>query len=161
MRGEVQNDIIEADLGSGLNDMSSMVYRASTATMASASVNRSAISVDIEEPVYEGPIFDDLNIMGPRVDQQDDILIEEMVDRGAQKGDEIVNNQIDFVQSLENERVSEGSKRRNEFSKNFLGGRDIQKSRKEKLRGVELDVGSFRLYSPTSSEFDFAMTQSK
>lgn len=97
MRADVQNSIIEADLGGGQNDFASMVSaRASTATMASNSnAPNSAISTESMDAIPdEAPAFEDLNIFG-----------EENVDRGAQANDGRVNNQIEFVQNLERERI--------------------------------------------------------
>jgi hypothetical protein len=97
MRGDVQGSIIEADLGGGRNDLAEMASpRASTATMASASsAASSAISEENMSAIPDdGPAFEDLNIFG-----------EENVDRGAQVNDPVVNDQIDFVQNLERERI--------------------------------------------------------
>jgi len=108
MRGAVQNDIRVASLGSA-TDVSMMTsYRASTATMATGT-NASAISIDSSGSDSGGsandPTFEGLNMEGPRVDEQDDLVVEEMVDRGAQNGDRVVNDQIEFVQNLERERI--------------------------------------------------------
>ena len=108
MRGSVQNAISVASLGSA-TDVSMMTsYRASTVTMATGSTNSSAISIDSSgspnDPEND-PAFEGLNMDGPRVDEQDDIVLEEMVDRGAQNGDRVLNDQIEFVQNLERERI--------------------------------------------------------
>jgi len=104
MRGSVQNDISVASLGSA-TDVSMMTsYRASTATMATGSTNTSAISID-SLGLANDPAFEGLNMEGPRVDEQDDLVAEEMVDRGAQNGDRVLNDQIEFVQNLERERI--------------------------------------------------------
>ena len=99
MRQEVGRDIIESELGGGLNDMATMSGRPSTVSMRSAST--SAISTDPSENAMDqgeadGPMFENLNL---GVEQ------EEMVDRGAQNGAQILNDQIGFIQALEEERI--------------------------------------------------------
>lgn len=97
MRGDVQNDVAEANLGGGQNDLAAMRSpRASTNTMASATSGQpSAISEeDMAAIPDDGPAFEDLNIIG-----------EENVDRGAQVNNAVVNDQIEFVQNLERERI--------------------------------------------------------
>lgn len=93
MRGDVNNQIIEADLGGGRSDVS-MMTRASTTTMASATTApNSAISTEVMDAIPDdGPAFEDLNF-------------EENVDRGPQLNDPVVNDQIEYIQGLERERV--------------------------------------------------------
>ena len=99
MRQEVGRDIIESELGGGLNDMATMSGRPSTASMQTAST--SAISIEpsvnaMDQGEADGPMFENLNL---GVEQ------EEMVDRGAQNGAQVLNDQIGFVQALEEERI--------------------------------------------------------
>lgn len=106
MRSNVRNSIIQSDLGQGQSDVAMMTPRASTVSMDGRPSTNSQISVEGSQQ-SDGPVFEDLGIEGPRVDQQDDLAIEEMVDRGAQNGDQILNDQIEFVQSLERERIED------------------------------------------------------
>lgn len=117
MRQEVGRDIIESELGGGLNDMATMSGRPSTASMQSAST--SAISVDpsvnaMDQGEADGPMFENLNL---GVEQ------EEMVDRGAQNGEQILNDQIGYVQALEQERILNAAEKRKNFAEVFLGER--------------------------------------
>ena len=101
IRQEVQNDILESDLGGGQADMAVLASpRASTVSMQAPS--NSEISVDpsqnaMDEGEQDGPIFENLGL--------NEIVAEEMVDRGAQNGARVLNDQIEFIQGLENERI--------------------------------------------------------
>lgn len=96
MRADNREQILQSDLGTGMSDAAMMSARVSTATMASASTSsNSAISTDVMDAIPdEGPTFEGLNIAG-----------EENVDRGAQLNNSIVNDQIDYIQNLERERI--------------------------------------------------------
>jgi hypothetical protein len=154
IRQEVQNDILESDLGGGKSDMASMSQRASTVSMQAPS--NSEISVDpsqnaMDEGEQDDPLFENLNMEGPRVDQQDDILAEEMVDRGAQNGATVLNDQIDYIQSLEQERILSGARRRKDFRDNFLGARLRNKMDKAMVDPDE-DTGEFRTFDPVRND---------
>ena len=100
IRQEVQGDILESDLGGGQADMAMMSPRASTASMLTAS--NSAISTDpsqaaMDEGAQDAPLFENLNL--------NPIVAEQMVDRGAQAGAQVLNDQIDYIQGLEQERI--------------------------------------------------------
>ena len=101
IRQEVQNDILESDLGGGQADMSVLASpRASTVSMQAPS--NSEISTDpsqnaMDEGAQDEPLFENLGL--------NEVVAEEMVDRGAQNGDRVLNDQIDYIQGLENERI--------------------------------------------------------
>lgn len=102
IRQEVQNDILESDLGGGRADMAMLASpRASTVSMPGGPAN-SVMSVDpsangMDEGEQDAPLFENLGI--------NEIVSEQMVDRGAQNGARVLNDQIDFIQGLENERI--------------------------------------------------------
>lgn len=141
MRGDVQESIIESDLGGGQNDLAEMASaRASTATMASASTaSNSAISEEAMSAIPDdGPAFEDLNIFG-----------EENIDRGAQVNDPVVNDQIDFVQNLERERMLQAENRRESFKTTMLGARLANTMEKSTI-DPNLDKGDFKKFYPTN-----------
>lgn len=96
MRAGNREQILESDLGTGMSDAAMMSPRVSTVTMASNSTGVSgAMSMESMDAIPEdGPAFESLNIVG-----------EENVDRGAQLNNHIVNDQIEFIQNLERERI--------------------------------------------------------
>lgn len=150
IRQEVQDDILESDLGGGRSDMASMTATSSNTSMLPPS--KSEISVDpsnaaMDEGDEDGPLFENLGLDGPRVDQQDDIIIEEMVDRGAQNGAQIVNDQIDYMQALENQRI----KRMSTFKNTFLAARLYNRMNHAMTDPME-DKGEFRVFDPMKNE---------
>jgi hypothetical protein len=156
IRQEVQNDILESDLGGGKSDMASMSQRASTVSMQAPS--NSEISVDpsqnaMDEGDQDDPLFENLNMEGPRVDQQDDILAEEMVDRGAQNGARVLNDQIDYIQGLEQERILASTKRRQDFKNTFLGAR-LRNALNKSMVDPDEDTGEFRTFDPVRNDPD-------
>lgn len=95
IRVNVAEAISEADLGGGRNDLAQMASpRASTVSMAASAANSAISSEAMSAIPDDGPAFEDLNLG-----------FEENVDRGAQANNQVVNDQIEYVQALENERI--------------------------------------------------------